>query len=122
MVVCAVCGEENPERARFLRLNCAAPLTSESTARVEERKVVLGAVLSTWWGSRRSRSPPTPRTSTQLLRGYHRDVRHEIERYGGTVEKFIGDAVVAVFGAPVAHEDDPERAVRAALRILDAVP
>ena len=48
---------------------------------------------------------------------YHARLRDELERYGGTVEKFIGDAVMAVFGAPVAHEDDPERAVRAALAI-----
>ena len=45
----------------------------------------------------------------------------EIERFGGTVEKFVGDAVMAVFGAPVAHEDDAERAVRAGLRILEAI-
>ena len=55
------------------------------------------------------------------IRPYHARLRHEIERYGGTVEKFIGDAVMAVFGAPVAHEDDPERAVRAGLRILEAI-
>ena len=48
-------------------------------------------------------------------------LREEIERYGGTVEKFVGDAVMAVFGAPVAHEDDAERAVRAGLRILEAI-
>ncbi|HVS48588.1 MAG TPA: AAA family ATPase [Candidatus Dormibacteraeota bacterium] len=50
---------------------------------------------------------------------YFPQVRGELERYGGTLEKFIGDAVVAVFGAPVAHEDDPERAVRAALAVRD---
>jgi class 3 adenylate cyclase len=55
------------------------------------------------------------------LSRYHRRVRRELERHGGTVEKFIGDAVMAVFGAPFAHEDDPERAVRAALAIRDAV-
>ena len=55
------------------------------------------------------------------IRPYHQRLRQEIERYGGTVEKFVGDAVMAVFGAPVAHEDDAERAVRAGLRILEAI-
>ena len=55
------------------------------------------------------------------VRPYHGRLRRELEAYGGTVEKFIGDAVMAVFGAPVAHEDDAERAVRAGLRILEAI-
>ncbi len=60
-----------------------------------------------------------PEDVRRLLQPYHAQVRSELERFGGTVEKFIGDAVMAVFGAPIAHEDDPERAVRAALSIRD---
>ncbi len=61
-----------------------------------------------------------PEDVRAMLGSHHTRVRLDLERFGGTVEKFIGDAVVAVFGAPVAHEDDPERAVRAALAIRDA--
>jgi class 3 adenylate cyclase len=60
-----------------------------------------------------------PEDVEKILRPYHEQLRYELERWGGTVEKFIGDAVVAFFGAPVAGEDDPERAVRAALAIRD---
>src|SRR5439155_333743 len=62
-----------------------------------------------------------PEDVRATLRPYHASLRKDLERYGGTVEKFIGDAVMAVFGAPVAHEDDAERAVRAALRIIDSI-
>jgi class 3 adenylate cyclase/tetratricopeptide (TPR) repeat protein len=62
-----------------------------------------------------------PEDVRSMLSPYYARLRTEIERHGGTVEKFIGDAVMALFGAPVAHEDDPERAVRAALAIRDAV-
>ena len=60
-----------------------------------------------------------PEDVEAILRPYHERLRGELERFGGTVEKFIGDAVMALFGAPIAHEDDPERAVRAALAIRD---
>src|SRR5438876_6755482 len=60
-----------------------------------------------------------PEDVEAILQPYHKRLRSELERFGGTVEKFIGDAVMALFGAPVAHEDDPERAVRAALAIRD---
>jgi len=60
-----------------------------------------------------------PEDVEAILRPYHERLRSELERHGGTVEKFIGDAVMALFGAPTAHEDDPERAVRAALTIRD---
>jgi class 3 adenylate cyclase/tetratricopeptide (TPR) repeat protein len=62
-----------------------------------------------------------PEDVRALLAPYHARLRHELERHGGTVEKFIGDAVVAAFGAPVAHEDDAERAVRSALAIQEAI-
>ena len=57
----------------------------------------------------------------ELLTGYFDLASDVIGRYGGTIEKFIGDAVMAVWGTPVAHEDDAERAVRAALELVDAV-
>ena len=56
-----------------------------------------------------------------MLRPYHVRLRQEIERFGGTLDKFIGDAVMAVFGAPSSHEDDPERAVRCAAGMLEAI-
>ena len=62
-----------------------------------------------------------PEDVEAILRPFHEQLRAQLERHGGTVEKFIGDAVMAVFGAPVVHEDDPERAVRAALAIRDAI-
>ena len=62
-----------------------------------------------------------PEDVEAILRPYHARLRDELEQRGGTVEKFVGDAVMAVFGAPVAHEDDPERAVRAALAIRDGI-
>src|SRR2546423_8569647 len=60
-----------------------------------------------------------PEDVEAILGPYHERLRAELERHGGTVEKFIGDAVMALFGAPTAHEDDPERAIRAALAIRD---
>src|SRR5438552_7158166 len=60
-----------------------------------------------------------PEDVEAILRPYHERLRAELERFGGTVEKFIGDAVMALFGAPVGHEDDPERGVLAALAIRD---
>jgi class 3 adenylate cyclase len=62
-----------------------------------------------------------PEDVRSMLSPYYARLRTEIERHDGTVEKFIGDAVMALFGAPVALEDDPERAVRAALAIGDAI-
>src|SRR5918996_4530560 len=81
-----------------------------------ERKVVTVVFCDLVGFTSRAESMD-PEDVAALLRPYHQRVRAELERHGGTVEKFIGDAVMALFGAPTAHEDDPERAVRAALAI-----
>ena len=86
----------------------------------EERKVVT-CLFCDLVGFTARAEAMDPEDVRRLLQPYHQRVRGELERYGGTVEKFIGDAVMAVFGAPVAHEDDPERAVRAALAIRDTL-
>jgi class 3 adenylate cyclase/tetratricopeptide (TPR) repeat protein len=86
----------------------------------EERKVVsILFVDLVGFAARSDRADPEDVRAT--LRPYYTCVRRELARWGGTVEKFIGDAVMAAFGAPVAHEDDAERAVRAALRVVHAV-
>src|SRR5438067_1414134 len=91
---------------------CGAALVVETPAR-EERKVVT-VVFCDLVGSTARAEQLDPEDVRALLSNYHARVREQLERFGGTVEKFIGDAVVALFGAPVAHEDDSERAVRAA--------
>jgi class 3 adenylate cyclase len=119
MKVCPNCGRENPDDARYCS-NCATPLTEAAPAR-EERKVVT-VLFCDLVGSTARAERADPEDVRAFLSGYHERVRSELERFGGTVEKFIGDAVMALFGAPVAHEDDPERAVRAALAIRDWAP
>jgi class 3 adenylate cyclase/tetratricopeptide (TPR) repeat protein len=99
---------------------CGASLEAPAAAAREERKVVT--VLFTDLVGFTSRVEALdPEDVRAMLSPYYARLRTEIERHGGTVEKFIGDAVMAVFGAPVAHEDDAERAVRAALAIRDGV-
>lgn len=86
--------------------------------RRRERKVVT-VVFCDLVGFTSQAESMDPEDVEALLRPYHTRVRAELERHGGTVEKFIGDAVMALFGAPTAHEDDPDRAVRSALAIRD---
>jgi len=92
-------------------------VAAESLAQ-EERKVVT-VLFADLVGFTSRAEQMDPEDVRALLSPYYSRLRAELERFGGTVEKFIGDAVMAVFGAPVAHEDDPERAVRAALAIRD---
>jgi class 3 adenylate cyclase/tetratricopeptide (TPR) repeat protein len=119
MPACPVCTEENPERARFC-WSCGAALGEAPPVTGEERKVV-SVLFVDLVGFTTSSEQADPEDVRARLRTYHARVKTEIERFGGTVEKFIGDAVMAVFGAPVAHEDDPERAVNSALRVIAAI-
>jgi class 3 adenylate cyclase/tetratricopeptide (TPR) repeat protein len=117
VLICRNCGQENPDGFRFCGA-CAAPLSPAPTR--EERKVVT-VLFADLVGFTSRAEQLDPEDVRATLSPYYARLRQEIERHGGTVEKFIGDAVMALFGAPVAHEDDPERAVRAALAIRDAM-
>ncbi|HKU56694.1 MAG TPA: AAA family ATPase [Gaiellaceae bacterium] len=115
MRVCPVCNQENAETARFCQA-CGAALTSEPPR--EERKVV-SVLFADLVGFTSRAEQLDPEDVRALLAPYWERLRGELEQRGGTVEKFIGDAVMALFGAPVAHDDDPLRAVGAALAIRD---
>ncbi len=119
MIACPQCGRTNPDDARFCN-SCGAPLGGDPAPAREERKVVT-AVFVDLVGSTARAEQLDPEDVRALLRRYHETLRRALTGYGGTVEKFIGDAVVAVYGAPTAHEDDPERAVRAALSVRDSI-
>jgi class 3 adenylate cyclase len=118
MAFCISCGQENPDIARFC-LACGTPLAGEPAPREERRIVSVVFVDLVGFTSRSERLDPEDVRA--ILTPYHETVRSEIESFGGVVEKFVGDAVMAVFGAPTAHGDDPERAVRAAIAVREAV-
>ncbi|HEY3577207.1 MAG TPA: AAA family ATPase [Gaiellaceae bacterium] len=118
MPSCVACGQDNPAIARFC-LACGALLAAE-TPRREERRIVSVVFVDLVGFTSRSEQLD-PEDVRAILTPYHGTVRDELESFGGVVEKFVGDAVMAVFGAPTAHGDDPERAVRAALAVREAV-
>ncbi len=119
MLLCPSCGQQNPDGAHFCNA-CATSLAADAHTPREERKVVT-VLFADLVGFTARAERMDPEEVRRLLQPYHARLRSVLERHGGTVEKFIGDAVMALFGAPVAHEDDPERAVRAALAIRDAL-
>jgi class 3 adenylate cyclase/tetratricopeptide (TPR) repeat protein len=118
VTICSVCGQENPEGFRFCGA-CASPLATGEVGQREERKVVT-ALFCDLVGFTSLSETADPEDVNTMLDAYSTMVRAQIENHGGIVQKFIGDAVVGVFGVPAAHEDDPERAVRAGLRIVEA--
>ncbi len=134
---CPVCGTQNPPTAKFCG-ECAAPLTpptAPAAASAEVPGTAAGDSVEAPTAERRLVSilfadlvgfttlaeGKDAEDTRELLSRYFELAQEVVGRYGGTVEKFIGDAVMAVWGAPTAHEDDAERAVRAALELVDAV-
>jgi len=118
MAACPRCGRENADDARFCSA-CGAELAVAERQR-ESRKVVT-VLFCDLVGSTALGESTDPEALRARMRGYFADLRAILERHGGSVEKFVGDAVMAVFGIPVAHEDDALRAVRAAWEMREAV-
>jgi class 3 adenylate cyclase/tetratricopeptide (TPR) repeat protein len=113
---CAVCGVENPDGARFCN-GCGGPLTSSEPDRRRPATALFCDLSdSTAIGERAD-----VEAVFSLMRSYFHAGRDALTRHGGSVEKFVGDAIVGVFGVPEAHEDDALRACRAALEIQDRV-
>ena len=142
LTACAVCGTANPAQAKFC-IECGTPLQhtseiaevpiqAESRLPAEthisrqlrqqstERRLVT-IMFADIIGSTPLAGRLDPEDMRAILSGYFNLMAEQLRRHGGTVEKYIGDAVMAVFGSPIAHEDDPDRAIRAALDMQKAL-
>jgi class 3 adenylate cyclase/tetratricopeptide (TPR) repeat protein len=117
--VCAECGHEIPEGAKFCP-ECGAPVAPAAAPR-EQRKTVT-ILFCDVAGSTELGESTDPEALRALLARYFERMKEIVERHGGSVEKFVGDAVMAVFGVPIVHEDDALRACRAAVEMRDALP
>ena len=118
MLRCPNCGHENRDEARFCDA-CAAPL--RKAAETGEQRKTVTVLFCDVTGSTALGERLDPESLRGVMARYFDTARLVIERHGGSVEKFIGDAVMAVFGIPVLHEDDALRAVRAASDLRDAL-
>ena len=119
MAVCGACGRFGPDEARFCSA-CGSPLAAAPLFDRSARKTVT-VVFADITGSTELGDRLDPETVRQVMSRYFRTTRRVLERHGGTVEKFIGDAVMAVFGIPQVHEDDALRATRAAVEIAESL-
>jgi class 3 adenylate cyclase/tetratricopeptide (TPR) repeat protein len=117
--ICAVCGHPSETEAKFCS-ECGSPLAAAPSAR-EQRKTVT-VLFCDVVGSTALGESTDPEALRAVLARYFERMSGIVERHGGTVEKFIGDAVMAVFGVPVLHEDDALRACRAAVEMREALP
>jgi class 3 adenylate cyclase len=118
MQPCSQCGEENTDRARFCQA-CGTPL--ESKPPLGEARKIVTVIFCDVADSTALGEKLDPESIRKAMSSYFEQIRTVLERHGGTVEKFIGDAVMAVFGVPTQHEDDALRAARAAVQMRDAL-
>src|SRR5919206_1315278 len=116
--ICPNCGEENPPRFRLCGF-CGAQLAPAPPPQ-EVRKTVT-IVFSDLKGSTSLGEALDSESLREVMTRYFEEMRRILESHGGTIEKFIGDAVMAVFGLPKLHEDDALRAVRAAYEMQEAL-
>jgi class 3 adenylate cyclase len=116
---CATCGQDNPVGARFCS-GCGTALAT--TAALREVRKTVTVLFADVTGSTALGESTDPEALRALLAGYFERMKAIVESHGGTVEKFIGDAVMAVFGVPAAREDDALRACRAAVEMREAFP
>ena len=125
---CPSCGAENPPGQKFCGecgvslASQAIPMPETTVAPPQAERRLVSVLFADLVGFTTASEGRDAEDTRELLTRYFDTARTTIERYGGTVEKFIGDAVMAVWGAPIANEDDAERAVRAALELVSAVP
>src|SRR6476646_409806 len=117
--ICPNCGEENPSRFQFCGM-CGSSLAISARPRESRKTVTL--VFADPKPRTDSGEPLTPEALRAVMSRYFFEMKRALERHGGTVEKFIGDAVMAVFGLPERHEDDSARALRAALDMQSVLP
>src|SRR5881409_3650300 len=120
VLVCASCGHANSEGAKFCE-ECGFSFAVVPAGTKEQRKTVT-VLFCDITGSTSLGETLDPERLRALLAHYFERMKTIVERHGGTVEKFIGDAVMAVFGIPVVHEDDALRALRAAVEMRAALP
>src|SRR6266571_8631672 len=120
MKTCPSCGEENPEKFRLCGF-CGTPLPDVAAAVPQEMRRTVSIVFCDLQGSTSMAERLDGESLREVLTLYFKEMRTCIERHGGTVEKYIGDAIMAVFGLPTAHEDDALRAVRAAAEMRDVL-
>ena len=117
MTACPACGAANSDDARFCA-RCGTQLSNEATAAPESRKVVT-IIFADVAGSTSVGEQLDPESLRRVMARHFDEIQRIVTEHGGVVEKFIGDAVMAVFGVPRVHEDDALRAVRAAIAIRD---